>query len=542
MQSSILTIVCLPVWVRAAFICLTTAVLLSPVSLLAIETNNFTWARPLTSFKKEDSFRASVMDAGGNVFAAYRHIDQPDPLPTRSNLVLKVSPSGEVLWHHRLLPGVRALVVTSSNILVAGSIADASIPTSLAVPSSYFSSKGISTEGTGGAYIARLSPESGVVESVKLLGTSLYVLPFGMVATPEGGLVIWGYYSRGSAQFGGISLPATSPSTARNLFLVKLDANGETVWAQTFVNADPSFGNPRGLAVDPAGNVICSAVSGTYSYAGGQIDGNHSQFAVKFDPDGKCLWSRPGVPGTGVIITDAEGNIYFPEGFEKLSPDGQSLWKAPPARKAVIDSKGNIFATGTFTTQFDSAGNADRELGSLKLGSFSLNTIAETEIYIVKYAPSGLVKWAAQTRGLEAAFRPRDFRYYPVSISAPDQIYLHPDGGIFLGGTVRGRVLLGDTELTGAHNQDFSPPPTFFVARLSDHSTNRAFLRIETVSDDAVRLLWLRASDHVLESSEGLLSTNWVPVDQVPAVSGDQYSVRVHTGGRRKYFRLREQF
>ena len=76
----------------------------------------------------------------------------------------------------------------------------------------------------------------------------------------------------GPTSFGGETLTPAG-GVASDVFVAKVDPNGQTVWARTFGGPDPDFGNTLGL--DAAGNLyLGGSFSGTLDIPGAML---HSQ-------------------------------------------------------------------------------------------------------------------------------------------------------------------------------------------------------------------------------------------------------------------------
>jgi hypothetical protein len=192
----------------------------------------------------------------------------------------------------------------------------------------------------------------------------------------------------GSADFG--SGPITSEGF-EDIFLVKLDAEGNTLWARTFGDADSQ--EPWDLAVDEAGNVVLTG------YLVGKVDfgdgptagaGMPDAFVVKFSSDGNALWSRRfgdgglqfgqsiATSGDSVVVAgEFEGCVDFDDGIEctagvdydefvaKFDVTGAIAWHrvfggASNQSNIVVavEPSGSVLATGSFKGSVDSPGSA----------------------------------------------------------------------------------------------------------------------------------------------------------------------------------------
>ncbi|MBD3161221.1 MAG: hypothetical protein GF346_03430, partial [Candidatus Eisenbacteria bacterium] len=110
-----------------------------------------------------------------------------------------------------------------------------------------------------------------------------------VVVDDEGNLFITGWF-RGSIDFGGG--PLISAGT-RDIYLAKLDANGNHIWSRRFGDADHQIAVT--LAVNSLGQPV---IAGSFM---GSVDfglGNHTSaggwdlFVAKFNENGVPLWTR----------------------------------------------------------------------------------------------------------------------------------------------------------------------------------------------------------------------------------------------------------
>ena len=152
----------------------------------------------------------------------------------------------------------------------------------------------------------------------------------------------------------------------QDIFISKLDASGNFVWAKQMGGAEFDFG--LSVEVDAAGNLYTTgAFSGT----------------VDFDP------------GVGVsnLTSFGSSDIFV----SKLDPSGNFIWVKQlggidyeQANSIVLDLSGNIFIAGSFE------GTADFDPGS---GTNNLTPVAAGDIYICKLDASGNFGWVKQIGG-----------------------------------------------------------------------------------------------------------------------------------------------
>lgn len=155
-------------------------------------------------------------------------------------------------------------------------------------------------------------------------------------------------------------------------FCLKLDANGDFIWAVSTVGtASYAFG-PFAMDLDPQGN----------AYLSGNIDGSYD-----FDP----------LTAAGSVITAARRGYLW-----KVSADGHHVWvrildgASSIAFGMDVDGQGNVHLTGMFsgTVDFDpGAGTTLRTAGG-----------DDSDAYVAKYDSAGALLWVDHFLNQPATF------------------------------------------------------------------------------------------------------------------------------------------
>lgn len=161
----------------------------------------------------------------------------------------------------------------------------------------------------------------------------------------------------GSVTFGGTT--HTHAGTWSDVYLVKLDANGEVLWSKSFGNSNQTTASA--LAIDGTGNVIIvGSGNGDIDFGGGAIAMNYNMFIAKFSGDGVHQFSA--AYGTSV----------------------------EPRSVAIDLATNDIFVTGEF-------------YNTLKFGSLSSLTHTGTdgyeEMFLVQFYATGEPKQAKRYGG-----------------------------------------------------------------------------------------------------------------------------------------------
>ncbi len=206
-----------------------------------------------------------------------------------------------------------------------------------------------------------------------------------------------------------------------DIFIQKLDANGNFIWAKSMVGTVAN--NGFSLKLDSSGNIYTTGGfmdivdfnpnSGLFNLTS---NGNFDIYIQKLDANGNFLWAKS-FGGTGIdlaksLFIDASGNIYNTGRFQntvdfdpssgvfnlisnggldiyiqKLDANGNFIWAKSMGGTAndygssiIADAGGNIYTTGCFndTVDFDSDSNV-----------FNLASNGNKDIFIHKLSQCG---------------------------------------------------------------------------------------------------------------------------------------------------------
>ena len=226
--------------------------------------------------------------------------------------------------------------------------------------------------------------------------------------------------------------PNFSSSSARDIFVLKLDMSGNFNWVKT-TNASTSINNyPKSISIDNKANLVVSGVflgSLNLNMNGGtnslNSSGNKDIFILKLDNAGNFIWVKKvgGVNDDLVFssLIDNNDNIYYGGAFwlsvdfdpnvtsynltsvsstaqdafiSKLDSSGNFVWakkmggaSVDQVRSITIDRTNNIYSTGYFS------GSAEMDA----LSSFSLTSFGGYDVFIHKIndclAPSAPINY-----------------------------------------------------------------------------------------------------------------------------------------------------
>ena len=155
-----------------------------------------------------------------------------------------------------------------------------------------------------------------------------------------------------------------------NIFITKLDANGNFVWAKQFGGTSSCAG--LSLALDSAANV----------YTTGRFMGT-----ADFDPDPVGIHNLTSAGGYDIFVSkiDANGNFIWAKQFGGINIGiGNSI---------TVDDSGNVYTTGYFwgTSDFDPD----------LVGTQNLTSAGSGDVFVSKLDANGNFMWAKQFAGTD---------------------------------------------------------------------------------------------------------------------------------------------
>ena len=413
---------------------------------------NFVWAKqmtgvlPPTNTPDEDKGRAITVDASGNVYVTgyFTGTTDFDPGPGVLNLtslgngvpdvfVLKLDVAGNLVWVKQFGNGAFAISDKGYSIVV-----DA---TGNVFTTGYFyltvdfdPGPGVyNLTATGGfnAFISKLDAAGNFVMAKQIGAGSIDTRARSITVDATGNIYTTGNFSNTGDFDPG---PTTYNLTAlggEDIFVLKLDALGNLLWAKQLGGNNTFFGDEgTSIAVDAAGNVCTTGFfSGTCDFDPGPGVYNKTAlyardaFVSKLDAGGNFVWAAQ-FGGTGswqhddmgyVIKTDANSNVYtigyfnatvdFDPGpgtynlsspnnlnhlfVSKLSAAGNFVWAIDFILPNYIgDFEGygfDIHSSGDFFTTGYFVGTVDFDPGA---ASFNMTATGGGDAFVARYTQS----------------------------------------------------------------------------------------------------------------------------------------------------------
>ncbi|MNJ90972.1 Beta-propeller repeat protein [compost metagenome] len=280
-------------------------------------------------------------------------------------------------------------------------------------------------------FMLKLDPSGNFVWA-KRIGGAISELSFAIAADASGNTYITGTFN-GTIDFdpgaGTSNLTAVSQS---DVFITKLDANGNFVWAKNIGGTASDIG--YAICTDASGNVY---TTGEYAYtvdfdpgAGihnlTSVANNFDVFILKLDANGNFVWAKSmggGINDTGrSIAVDGSGNVYTTGNFQetgdfdpgigvsnltavgltdifvsKLDANGNFVWVKSmggtlddSGYSLALDNNGNVYTTGSYMSAVDFNPGA---------GIYNLTSSGSADIFISKLDSGGNFIWTKSMGG-----------------------------------------------------------------------------------------------------------------------------------------------
>lgn len=232
--------------------------------------------------------------------------------------------------------------------------------------------------------VTKTDKGNNVLWSTSIYGTGIeQAVAIGMDGI--GNIYVTGNFSSSIVHFdsNAVAMTAGAVATTNDIFIAKYDANGHGIWARGA--GGDYFDESYALAVGNNGSCYVAGHSHSDRYSFGRGvdplgDGldRHDQtvFVVKYDTDGNVQWASSSVP-------------LSPAAFD---PDEHNT---PTA--IAVDSWGDSYIIGEFTSHFVDFNQPGPNLSSDLI--VSNHCEHRSDMFIVKYGPTGKVLWATSAGG-----------------------------------------------------------------------------------------------------------------------------------------------
>jgi plastocyanin len=331
--------------------------------------------------------------------------------------------------------------------------------------SAIFGSITLTATATQDMFIAKLDPNGVWLWAVNSSGDTDQDQGIDITFDGSGNVYVAGAFA-GNTTFGTTILSSVGLDSIDDIFVAKLDLNGNWIWA---VSAG-GFSNNRGvgISVDNLGNVFVTGLFSTTALFGpitlisvGSID----IFVAKLDSNGNWIWAiGVGSPGTNEsgteISVDVLGNAYVTGKFNgnisfgstnlsaaatdifiaKIDQNGNWIWAVKAGSSTTdepssisVDGSGTCYVTGYF------AGNA-------LFGSTTLTSVGSADIFVSQLDSSGNWLWSVSVGS--------------SSSDTGNSISIDRFGNAYITGSFGNTISFGTNNLTSLGSNDI------FIAKL----------------------------------------------------------------------------
>ncbi|MDX2245692.1 MAG: SBBP repeat-containing protein [Bacteroidia bacterium] len=498
---------------------------------IASQNLNFVWAKQLGGTARDYGHSVAV-DAIGNVYTTgiFSGTADFDPSDETFNLTAgafsdiflsKLDNNGNFIWAKNIVGGSSGYnpiitVDASGNIYITGEFNG----TADFDPSD--ATFNLTSAGSYDAFISKLDNSGNFIWAKNMGGESADFIS-SIVLDTSGNVYTTGEF-QGTADFdpneGVFNLTSAG---SRDIFISKLDNNGNFIWAKSIGGLGNDFG--FSLTLDATGNVYTTGgFQGTADFDPSDATfnltspGSLNIFISKLDNNGNFIWAKSMVGESGSdlgrsIAVDAIGNVFtigyfqysvdFDPGagvfymttdgrllsfISKLDNNGNFIWaKAIDNRgtSMALDVTGNIFITGAFS------GTVDFDLGT---GTFNLVAPLGGGIFISKLDNNGNFIWAKSMGGTNGT---GSGNWIALSVAGNvyitggfvDTVDFDPSDGTFiltsLGDDIFVEKLCQITTSTSINDQDNK----YKIAMWPNPSKGLVFIKCEGLSTSSVKLI-----------------------------------------------------
>ena len=333
-------------------------------------------------------------------------------------------------------------------------------------------------------YISKFNATGTLVWAKRLGGTGDDEAS-GIVVDASGNVYSTGYFAESVDFDPGAGTANLGSLSASNIYISKLDAAGNYVWAKNIGGTIDQ--RSQGIAVDGSGNVFTTGVfSNTLDFDPGAgvtnltSAGDADIFVDKLNAAGNFVWAR-NMGGINydnglAIAADASGNVYMTGTFAgtadfdpsagtqslvssaasddnficKLNASGIFLWaksignaNGDYSPSIAVDASGNVFTTGILE------GTLDLDPGA---GTQNLSSAGILDVYISKLDASGNYVWAKKLGG--------------AGNDAPTSIAVDPEGSVYTTGSFGGTAEDFDPG-AATHNLASAGSDDIFISKLN---------------------------------------------------------------------------
>lgn len=257
----------------------------------------------------------------------------------------------------------------------------------------------------------------------------------GLCLDPAGNVFVTGT-CWGGLDWGSLSV-YNPPGWTDQIFVVKLDPNGNEIWMKNAGNDDGNTGfsvnengAPQTLYQDDHGQDLASDSQGNIYVTGFLSNIHTASHVATFDAISITLQPEDSIAFLAKL--DNGGNWLWVETFQGIHQHRDNA--------VAVDDDDNVYVTGGF-------------VGTKTFGTSTLTSFGEEDIYVVKYASDGTFQWVTQAGS-------------PDSLAdRGDGITYGYDGHMYVTGEFRGKAAFG-TDTLNNYGSDLKDRDCF-VAKIT---------------------------------------------------------------------------
>lgn len=265
----------------------------------------------------------------------------------------------------------------------------------------------------------------GKLETAVQFGADISDQPRAIAALPDGDILITGYFLN---RFGAGKSGTLVAEGGADIFLTRLDRNGEEVWSRKFGGSFADNGNA--LAVTADGDILLAGnFQDAITYKSGDeiheitSAGSRDAFVFRLNDDGEILWAESfggkGRDEASRVVAADDGSIIIAGTFEDtamvgrstgkmtsrggtdafliaFSAEGQLAWSRQIGSAnreyvsgLVTDGQGNLFLSGNFLDTLILPDGSD------------LRSAGSTDAFLLRFGSDGEQHWARRIGGDE---------------------------------------------------------------------------------------------------------------------------------------------
>jgi hypothetical protein len=338
---------------------------------------NFVWAKKLGGFDYDYAY-GIALDPSGNIYITGRFYSSGDFDPGAGTysltsagqsdiFVCKLDPTGNFIWA-KSMGGTSNEQADAITVDASGKV----------YTSGYYQGTTDFDPGSGTYTIASPGGRDAFISTLDANGNFVSALSFSgasdsqgssIKVDPAGNIYTCGYFWSICDFDPGAGTYTMSTSGNSDIFVTKLDAAGNLVWARKMGGSNSDY--VYSLTLDGSGNVLTTGeFYNTADFDPGPAaytftsTGFGDIFVSKLDPSGNFVWAKQ-MKGIGLSNGDA----------------GKSI---------TTDPSGNVYLTGIFTYTIDFDPGA---------GTYSLASLGGSDIFVSKLDAAGNFVWVAQMGG-----------------------------------------------------------------------------------------------------------------------------------------------